>query len=91
MPKSTCAKNVERAGKQHGKVSVVSSTQTLWLPGIAQSGGVKPLFSASTVPMFPPSFSPLKLAVSPLAEHYFYPVSTAPITNRGQINSKERY
>ena len=33
-----------------------------------------------------PSLSPLKTTVSPLIEHYFYPVSTAPINNPTKRN-----
>jgi hypothetical protein len=33
-----------------------------------------------------PSLSPLKITVSPLIEHYFYPVSTAPINNPTKRN-----
>ena len=33
-----------------------------------------------------PSLSPLKIATSPLIEHYFYPVSTAPINNPTKRN-----
>ena len=33
-----------------------------------------------------PSLSPLKIAISPLIEHYFYPVSTAPINNPTKRN-----
>lgn len=35
---------------------------------------------------FTPYISPPKIAVSPLIEHYFYPVSTAPIIKPHQIN-----
>jgi hypothetical protein len=33
-----------------------------------------------------PSLSPSKIALSPLIEHYFYPVSTAPINNPTKRN-----
>ena len=40
--------------------------------------------------LFAQYFSPLKVVASPLSEHYFYPVSTAPTNNCNQINLKER-
>jgi hypothetical protein len=39
----------------------------------------------------PPQLSPLKNTISPLFEHYFYPVSTAPIIRTTKENLKERY
>lgn len=39
------------------------------------------------IPLFAQYFSPLKIALSPLSEHYFYPVSTAPTirTTKGKL------
>ena len=37
-----------------------------------------------------PVVSPAKKCISPLIEHYFYPVSTAPINYYNQLNLKER-
>ena len=39
---------------------------------------------------FTSQISPVKITISPLSEHHFYPVSTTPINNHSQINSKER-
>ena len=39
---------------------------------------VKALVSPKVIRTFPQTYSPLKIAVSPLIEHYFYPVSTGP-------------
>lgn len=89
MPESTCVKNVEIAGKQHGKASAASSTQTPQTTYTLQPDRVQPSFFTNFIPTFPLLFSPLKIAASPLIEHYFYPVSTAPIINRSQINSKK--
>jgi hypothetical protein len=86
---SACAKSVEWAGKQHGKASAIVSTHSLKNRYVAYTGRVKPLFVTTFIPMFPLPFSPLKIANSPLVEHYFYPVSTVPIINRNQINSKK--
>lgn len=38
-----------------------------------------------------PNLSPPKFALSPLIEHYLYPVSTAPINNPTKRKLKERY
>jgi len=40
---------------------------------------------------FTTQFSPLFSALLSLFEHYFYPVSTAPITYYDRIKMKERY
>jgi hypothetical protein len=34
------------------------------------------------IPFFAQYFSPLKIVLPPPVEHYFYPVSTAPINNK---------
>ncbi len=36
--------------------------------------------------LFTPNLSPYKIALSPLTEHTFYPVSTAPINNPTKRN-----
>jgi hypothetical protein len=40
---------------------------------------------------FTPTLSPPNFVISPLVEHYFYPVSTAPINNSTKRKLKERY
>lgn len=91
MPDFACVKSVNTAGKQHGKAGVVSSTQTRSMVDTPSSSRAQPLLFTSFIPTFPLRFSPPKITLLPLFEHYFYPVSTAPIINRSQINSKERY
>ena len=90
MRNTTCAKLVDQAGTLRRKVGAVLSTHTRqnlqkYLPGSAQL-----VLLPDSFPTFPPPLSPAKkLSTSPF-EHYFYPVSTAPITNYNQIKSKER-
>lgn len=90
MPKSACVKIVEWTGKQHRKVGVMSSTYARIIVRSIQAASVKAQVFTNFIPTFPLPFSPPKIARLPLNEHYFYPVSTAPIINRSQINSKER-
>ena len=40
--------------------------------------------------IYTPGLSPAKIAVSPLTEHYLYPVSTGPINRPTQMKFKER-
>jgi hypothetical protein len=42
------------------------------------------------IPTFTQRLSPPKFAYLPLAEHYLYPVSTAPTNNHNQMKFKER-
>ena len=53
-------------------------------------GGVKVSFLRKLSVSFTPYISPPKLAVLPLFEHYFYPVSTEPINNCNPNKFKER-
>ena len=46
---------------------------------------VKAQVSPKVIRTFPHSYSPLKIAVSPLIEHYFYPVSTGPINTDTKV------
>lgn len=88
---SSCVKLVETAGKQQWKERGISSTYSPLSSILSHDGRVKPTFFTNLIPTFPLSFSPAKIVALPLVEHTFYPVSTAPIINRNQINSKERY
>jgi hypothetical protein len=81
MPK-TCGKAVQttriKLGKTVGQLSTVLLTPSFTY--IATR--VKALVSPKVIRTFPQTYSPIKIAVSPLIEHYFYPVSTGPtITN----------
>jgi hypothetical protein len=63
-------------GKNRGSVSTHKQpSRFVWQPG-----GVQPRFIPQLFPFFTQHFSPLRIASSPLIEHYFYPVSTEPIT-----------
>lgn len=77
MPRP-CGKGVQRTrinfGKTIGQPSTVLPTPTLE----RIRARVQVLVSPIVIRTFPQSYSPLKIAVSPLVEHYFYPVSTGP-------------
>lgn len=77
MPKP-CGKGVQRTRiklrKTIGQPSTVLPTLTLSYI----RDRVQALVSPKVIRTFPQSYSPLKIAVSPLIEHYFYPVSTGP-------------
>jgi hypothetical protein len=77
MPKP-CGKAVHdtriKSGKTLGQLSTVTRTAiTTYI-----RDRVKARVSPKVIRTFPQTYSPLKIAVSPLIEHYFYPVSTGP-------------
>lgn len=77
MPE-TCGKAVYdtrvKSGKTVGQLSTV-----LRAPAIIHiASSVKARVSPKVIRTFPQTYSPLKIAVSPLIEHYLYPVSTGP-------------
>jgi hypothetical protein len=51
---------------------------------------VQPVLIHVSFPRFTQWISPGRISLLPLTEHYLYPVSTAPINNYNQENSKER-
>lgn len=53
--------------------------------------GVQLLFIHDLSDRSTPTLSPAIFPVSPLTEHYLYPVSTAPINNPTKRKFKERY
>jgi hypothetical protein len=65
----------------HGKTRAKSSTAYLLSRFTARYDSVQPRFTHIVFPFFAQHFSPLKIALSPLIEHYFYPVSTGPINS----------
>lgn len=77
MPKP-CGKAVHdtriKSGKTLGQLSTDIPTATM----IHIRDRVKALVSPKVIRTFPHSYSPLKIVISPLIEHYFYPVSTGP-------------
>ena len=77
MPKP-CGKAVQRQritpGKTIGQLSTVIHTAAT----THIRDRVKALVSPTVIRTFPQTYSPLKIAVSPLIKHYFYPVSTGP-------------
>jgi hypothetical protein len=81
MPK-TCGKTVQttriKLGKTTGQLSTVLPTPR----STHIHTRVKALVSPRVIRTFPQTYSLVKIAFSPLIEHYFYPVSTGPtITN----------
>jgi hypothetical protein len=77
MPKP-CGKAVHdtriKSGKTLGQLSTVIRTAITTYTG----DRVKARVSPKVIRTFPQTYSPLKIAISPLIEHYFYPVSTGP-------------
>ena len=57
---------------------------------VATSASVQLPFLRKLSESYTPHLSPAKIAISPLIEHYFYPVSTAPINNLTLKKLKER-
>ena len=67
---------MENRGKHSGETSVTLSTVLLGELPFADTYSAKPVVFRQFIPCFTQPFSPLKIALSPLSEHYFYPVST---------------
>lgn len=76
---STCVKVVDYLRTQHGKYGAFLSPRTHVQAIEVPSYRAKPMVIPIITPTFPLHLSPPKIAISPLIEHYFYPVSTAPI------------
>jgi hypothetical protein len=74
-------KPVGSARTTQGKTRVLLSTIRRTARTLQQQVRVKPVEFPYFTPNFTQHFSPLKIAFSPLVEHYFYPVSTGPINN----------
>jgi len=87
---SACAKPVHYMGTDSSTFSGLLSTLRSLAELNSQKLRVQPQLITSSFPTFPLYISPGKTAHSPLSEHYFYPVSTAPTNNCNQINLKER-
>lgn len=85
MP-NACVKLVESVGKQRGKISGFLSTLTRTPRSIHQTVWVKARVFTTSFPNFPQVLSPSKIAILPLIEHTFYPVSTTPTTNTTKGN-----
>lgn len=76
-----CVKHVDAWRKRNRKSSVRLSTKRVQTFTTATESGVNAQLITTFIPSFPLHISPLKIASLPLVEHYFYPVSTAPIIN----------
>ncbi len=77
MP-SACAQPMENSGITQRQSSALVSTITAQLAANAHTGSVQTDSIHQLIPYFAQLFSPAKFAISPLFEHYFYPVSTGP-------------
>ena len=89
MPK-TGGKPVQANGIIRRKNSAQLSTWLMDIIQRIQPSSAKAHLIPQLIPVFPQVFSPTKIAVSPLYEHYFYPVSTAPTIRSTKENLKER-
>lgn len=87
---SACVKRVEIVCKQHGKRGGILSTAYRTLSNMVYGSRVQPAVFQRFFPVFLPAYSTASFSPSPLVEHIFYTVSTAPTTTHHQINSKER-
>ena len=89
MPKYS-GKLVNTARIQRSKNGVRSSTVNRQYIDQSAYLGAQPAIVPYFRSLFTQYFSPLKIAVSPLIEHYFYPVSTAPTISTIKGKFKER-
>lgn len=85
MP-SICGKAAKSLRTNMRKTGERLSTVVHMAYSSVTNSGVKAQVIRDLFPRFPTRISPGNVAVSPLAEHYFYPVSTAPINNCNQMN-----
>ena len=84
MPK-TCGKAVHDTRRNFGKTFGQLSTVIATAFTIHIRDRVKARVSPTVIRTFPQESSPLKIALSPLIEHYFYPVSTGPINTDTKV------
>lgn len=85
-----CAELVDYMGKPRGVSRVFLSTVGVEALYRVLEASAKARVITMFLPIFPLQLSPAKSASSPLYEHTFYPVSTAPINNCNQMKFKER-
>ena len=89
--RSFCGKIVKNDWKPGWKACVRSSTYTYLGVSLGQYTRVKAILIPRLIPRLHPQSSTQKIAVSPLFEYIFYPVSTAPNTTTALLKSLERY
>ena len=89
--RSFCGKTVKNSWKAGRKACVRSSTSTYPRMLIDQCVRVKAVLIPRLIPRLHPQSSTQKIALSPLFEYIFYPVSTAPNTTTALLKSLERY
>lgn len=75
-----------KTSKSWVRLSTYLQTNRVHIVGV----GVELRLSPTNIPSFYTHISPVYLRISPLVEHIFYPVSTAPITNITKEKIKER-
>ncbi len=88
MPKS-CGNIVNILGSTLGKTRAWLSPKMHHRHSMDQLIRVQPSFIHITFPLLSQLISPLRIAVSPLIEHYLYPVSTAPTNSHNQGKLKK--
>jgi hypothetical protein len=81
------------SGKAVDCLRVITGISSGWLSPIVNTLcmavhkiGVQLSFIHELSDLYTPNISPYKFASLPLVEHYFYPVSTAPINNPTKRN-----
>ena len=89
MPK-TCGQVADILRENVRKTSAWFSTTVPKAMKLPVTDRVKTSVIRRFIPMFSQDFSRAKIIPLPLAEHYLYPVSTAPINNYNQMKFKER-
>jgi hypothetical protein len=89
MP-SWCGKQASKLRTYVRKTTGRLSTHCVKIMQRTTSARAKDLITHVLFTQQPTGISPAKKRISPLIEHYFYPVSTAPINYYTQLNFKER-
>jgi len=83
---NTCGQPVGDGRKNSGTIRARLSPHGLYTALRLLATSVQVLLSPKLSVSFTSYLSPSKMSVSPLIEHYLYPVSTVPIINPNQIN-----
>lgn len=84
-----CGEIVDILGFGGRTTSARPSTEAMMTLCSNDAAWVKEAFVHKVLPQFSQLISPPKFALSPLIEHYLYPVSTAPINNYNQRKLKK--
>lgn len=85
-----CVKRADNLWQYTGKSCEILSTLVYYTNPVVQPCGAKVAFIPKPFHRIPPRPSPVIISSPPLAEHYFYPVSTPLTISTARLKFKER-